>query len=82
MSMTTFQCDAYADTLYDYVKGCTRGMILAMRRDDYEVAVEYQHRRRSFAIALQEFDGEDASVYLSRAEAEVQVDMMKEEERR
>ena len=82
MSMTTQQCDAYSDTVYDYIKGCTRGMILAMRRDDYEVAVEYEHRRRSFAICLQEFDGEDASVYLARAEAEVQVDMMNEEGRR
>ena len=79
MTMTNFQCDAYADTLYDYVKGCTRQMILAMHRDDYEVAVEYRNRRRGFAIALQEFEGEDASVYISRAEAEVQIDMMNEE---
>lgn len=78
MTMTNFQCDAYADFLYDRVKGCTRGMILAMHREDYEVALEYRHRRSSFAIALQEFDGEDASVYISRAEVEVQVDMMNE----
>ena len=50
MTMTNFQCDAYADFLYDRVKGCTRGMILAMHRCDYEVAVEYRHRRSSFAI--------------------------------
>jgi hypothetical protein len=77
--MTTQQCDAYAATIYDYIKGCTRGRMYAMNRDDYELAFEYHNRRLGYAICLQEFDGEDASVYIARAEAEIQVEKEREE---
>ena len=74
MSMTTTKCDAYADKLFDFIKGCTRGRIYALNRGDNEVAFEYHNKRLAFAICLQEFDGEDASVYIARAEAELQAE--------
>lgn len=79
MAMSTFQCDAYADTLFDFIKGCTRGRVYALNRDDHERAFEYHNRRLAFAICLQEFDGEDASVYIARAEAELQAEKEREE---
>lgn len=69
--LDTRKCLVYADTLYDYVMGATRSMLLAAKRGDHESAIAYEGRLYAFSEALSAFAGEKAKYYRDKARAEI-----------